>query len=73
MTKKHHKYVVIDQVKYKKRFMEIKWTDRQYHVQDNADVEHQYVKLYCNTSQFTELSFCCPYSKPHGVKVLSKY
>ena len=32
--------------------MEIKWTDRWYHVQDNADVEHQDVKMYCNTSQF---------------------
>ena len=36
----------------KKRFMEIKWTDRQYHVQDNSDVEHKYVKNYCNTNQF---------------------
>ena len=35
--------------------MERKWTNRQYHVQDNADVEHKYVKMYCNTNQFPEL------------------
>ena len=32
--------------------MERKWTDRQYHVQDNADVAHQDVIMYCNTNQF---------------------
>ena len=50
--------------------MEIKWTDRQYHVQDNADVSHQDVKIYCNTNQFPSLSFCGPYSKPHGARGL---
>ena len=50
LKKKHRKYGVIDQGKYKKRFMERKYTDRQYHVQDNAAVEQQYVKIYCNTS-----------------------
>ena len=34
------------------RFMEIKWTDRNYHVQDNADVAHQDVKMYYNTNIF---------------------
>ena len=51
--------------------MEIKWTDREYNVQDNADVEHQDVKNYCNTSQLPELPFCVPHSKPHGSKGLS--
>ena len=37
-----------------------KWTDRQYHVQDNADVEHKDVKMYCNTNKFSELSFYGP-------------
>ena len=36
LTKEHCNNSVIDQGKYKKRFMEIKWTDRQYHVQDNT-------------------------------------
>ena len=53
--------------------MEIKWTDRQYHVQDNADVAHQDVKMYCNINQFPELPFCGPHSKPHGARVLSKH
>ena len=52
--------------------MERKWTDRQYYVQDNADVAHQDVRMYCNTNQFPELPFCGPYSKPHGARGLSK-
>ena len=57
----------------KKRFMERKWTYRQYHVQDNADVELKYVKIYCNTNQFPELSFYGPHSKPHGARGLGKH
>ena len=36
--KNHLKNGVIDKGKYKKLFMERKWKDRQYHVQDNAAV-----------------------------------
>ena len=53
--------------------MERKLKDRQYHDQDNDDVEHEYVKMYYNTSQFLVLSFCGPYSKRHGVRGLSKH
>ena len=53
--------------------MERKWTYRHYHVQDNADVSHKYVKMYCNTNQFPELSFYGPHSKPHGARELSKH
>ena len=53
--------------------MKRKCTDRHYHVQDNADVEHQYVSMYCNTKQFPALPFCGPYSKPHGARGLGKY
>ena len=53
--------------------MEIKQIDKKYHVQDNADVEHKYVKMYCNTNQFPELSFCGLYYKPHGARGLSKH
>ena len=53
--------------------MERKCTDRQYHVQDNADVAHQYVIMFCNTNQLSELPFCGPYSKPHSAMGLSKY
>ena len=53
--------------------MEIKLIDRQYHVKDNADVELKDMKMYCNTNQFPELSFCVPHSKPHGAKGLSKH
>ena len=47
----HQKHGVIDQGKYKKRSSKRKFTDREYHVQDNADVTHKEVKMYCNTNQ----------------------
>ena len=53
--------------------MERKWTDRKCHVQDNADVAHQYVKMYCNTNKFPEISFCGTHSKPHSARGLIKY
>ena len=52
LTNKHQKYGIVAQGKYKKQFMVIEWTNRQYHVQDNAAVENQDLKIYCNTSQF---------------------
>ena len=48
--------------------MEIEWTERKYCVQDNANVAHIDVKMYCNTNQFPALSFCGPYSKPHRTR-----
>ena len=45
MSKEHRKHGVIDQVKYRKRSSKRKWTDREYHVQDNADVAHKDVKF----------------------------
>ena len=53
--------------------MKRKWTERDYHVHDNADVEFKDVKMYCNTNQFPELSFCVPHSKPHGARGLTKH
>ena len=45
----------------------------EYHVQNDADVAHKDVKLFCNTNQFPSLPFCVPHTKPHGVRVLSKH
>ena len=53
--------------------MEIKYTDRKYNVQDNSDVAHQDVEMYCNTNQLTELPFCGTHYKPHGAMGLSKH
>ena len=53
--------------------MERKWTDRQYHVQDNSDVSHQDVRIYCGTNQFPSLLFCGPHSKPYGARGFSKH
>ena len=46
--------------------MEIKLTERKYHVQDNAAVELKAVNMYCNTNQLPELLFSLTHSKPHG-------
>ena len=45
LTKEHRKNGVFDQGKNNKLFMEIKWTDRQYHFQNNVDVSHKMVIL----------------------------
>ena len=53
--------------------MKIKLIDRQYLVQDNSDVAHQDVRIYCNTNQFPELPFCGPHFKPRGARGLRKH
>ena len=53
--------------------MERKWTEINYHVQDNAAVELKDVKMNCNSNQCPELSFCGPHSKPHGARGLRKH
>ena len=50
MSVEHRKHGVIDQGKYRKTVSKIKWTDREYHVHDNADVAHKDVKMYCDTN-----------------------
>ena len=72
MSKEHSKNVVIDEVKYSKRSRKIKWTDREYHIEDNADVSNKDVKLYCDTNQFPTLPFCGSYSNHRVPRVLSK-
>ena len=57
MSKDDCKHRVIDQGKYRKRSSKIKCTDREYHVQDNADVAQKYVKMYCDTNQSPTLPF----------------
>ena len=55
--------------------MKRKWIyrHRKYHVQDSADVAHQYVRMYCNTNQFSALPLCGTYYKPHSARELSKH
>ena len=53
--------------------MKRKWTERKYHVQDNAVVELKDVKMYCNTNQSPELLFSGTHSKPDGARGLSKH
>ena len=51
LTKEHLKNGVFDQGKNNKLFTERKCIDIQYHVQDNAYVAHQYVRMYCTTKR----------------------
>ena len=62
LTKEHCKNGIFDQGKNNKWFMEIKWKCRQYYVQDNADVAHKDVRMFCNTNQFPVMPFCGPHS-----------
>ena len=52
MEGEHRQNGAIDQGKSRKIFMERKWTERKYHVQENTSVELKDVKMYCNTNQF---------------------
>ena len=63
-SKEHCKHGVIDQGKYRKISSKIKWTDREYHVKENADVARKDVKIYCDTNQFPILPFCGSHPKP---------
>ena len=49
-----------------------KWTDREYPVQNNADVSYKEVKNYCDTNQVSALLFCGTHPKPCGSRGLSK-
>ena len=57
----------------KKRAIKRKWIDREYHVQDNTDVEQKRVKIICNTNQFPVLPFCVSHPKRHGSRGLIKH
>ena len=70
---RNSKYGVIDQVKYRKTASKRKWTDREYHVQNNADVSQKDVKMYCDPNQFPSLPFCGSHPNPHGARVLVKH
>ena len=73
LEEEHRQNGAIDQGKPRKIFMERKFTERKYQVQDNAAVELKDVKIYCNKNQFPELPFCGSHSKPHGARGLSKH
>ena len=60
------KYGLIDQVKYKKRASKLKFTEREYHVKDDNDVAHKYVKMFCNKTQFPSFPFFV-YTRHHMV------
>ena len=67
------KHGFIDQENYRKITSKRKRTDRDYHVQDNADVAQKDVKIYSETNQFPALPFCGSHTKPHGARGFSKH
>ena len=73
MSMEHRKHGVIGQRKYSKRSSKRKWTEREYHVQENTDVAHKDVKIYCDTNQLPVIPFFGPHPKPRGARGLSKY
>ena len=64
---------MIDQGKYKKRASKGNCKEREYHVHNDVDVAHKYVKMFCNTNQFPLYSFCGLHTKPHGVRGLNTH
>ena len=72
MSKEHRKHGVVDQVNIGKH-PEKKQTDREYHVQDNADVAHKYVKMFCDTNQLPVLPLYGSHPKPYGSMWFSKH
>ena len=46
MEEEYRQNGAMNQGKSRKRFMEIKWTERKYHVQDNSEMEVKDVKIY---------------------------
>ena len=68
-----HAHGLIDHVKDRKRASKRKWTEREYHVQENKYVQYKSVKISCDSTQFCALLFCGTYAKPHGVIGLSKH
>ena len=73
MYKDDCKHRFIDQLKYKKISSKIKCTDREDYFQDNADVAHKYVKMFCDTNQIPKLSFFGSYPSPHRAMGLGKH
>ena len=73
LSKEHRKHGFTDLGKYRKIAIKRKWTEIEYHVHNNADVAHKYVKMYCDTNQFSLLPFYGSHPKPPGVRWLSKY
>ena len=73
LSNDERKHGFIDQGKDRKRSSKRKFTDREYHVQDNAGVAHKDVKIYCDTNQFPELPFFGSHPKPRGAMGLGKH
>ena len=57
----------------KRRAIKQKCKEKEYNVQEDDDVAHKYVKMFCNANQFPSLPFFGPHIKPNGVRGLSKH
>ena len=64
----HRKHGIIYQEKYRTIMLKRKWTYREYHFKDNADVAHEDMKMYCDTNQFSAVQFGVLHPKHHGAR-----
>ena len=64
---------LIDHEKYRKWPSKRKWSDHEYHIQGNKDVQHKEAKILCDSKKFQEFPFRGPHKKPHWVRGLSTY
>ena len=63
----NHTNMVLQITENTKNEIKQKSTNREYHVKQNKDVEHQDLKIYSSTNQFPELKFIWPHNKTHSV------
>ena len=73
LSRVSHKHEVIDQGKCKKQASKINWLEREYNVQEEADVYHKDVKMFCNKNHFPTIEFCVPHTKQYGVRGFSNH
>ena len=66
------KHAVIDQGKYNSWASKLNWIEMEYFFQEEDDLTHKNVKIFCDTNQFPSFKFCVPHTNPHGVRGLSK-
>ena len=67
-----YKHDILDHGKHKKRPRLKKWTKRDYRVQHNKDVYHQYVKMCCATNQLPGFKVIGLHNKQHCLIRLGK-
>ena len=56
---------MIDHIKYRKWKIKCKWTEQEYHAQEDNVLMQKGVRMFYDTTKFPSLPFCVPHAKPH--------